>query len=256
MTSDDAKPDAIGGGEVTIPILPCISADETLAFYRALGFRVTYEMTRPYLYLAVRFSGFELHFGKAPKGLDPSHESSGTCLVMVDAVEPYHRAFTAGLRAAYGKVLAKGRPRITRFRPGQTRFSLIDPSGNSIIFVQKDEPDELAYGGSRALSGLAKAIDNARILREFKNDDAAAARALDSALRKHGAAAPAVERARALAARMELAVALDDSASARRCRDELRALPLTDEERAGLAGELAAADRLEQWLSATATAPR
>jgi len=45
--------------ETTVPMLPCVAPEETLAFWRALGFAVTYEQTKPYLYLAVRWRGFE-----------------------------------------------------------------------------------------------------------------------------------------------------------------------------------------------------
>ncbi|MFC9970434.1 hypothetical protein ACFVH6_05980 [Spirillospora sp. NPDC127200] len=74
----------------------------------------------------------------------------------------------------------------------------MDPSGNSIIFIERGEPDELEHGGSKRLTGLAKALDNARILREFENDDLHAFRALKSAIRRHGADAPTVERAMVL----------------------------------------------------------
>jgi hypothetical protein len=72
--------------------------EETLAFYEALGFEVTYKQSRPYVYLALRWSGFQLHFGPAPKDLDPAREESGGCLVMVDAVAPYHAEFVAAMR--------------------------------------------------------------------------------------------------------------------------------------------------------------
>lgn len=135
-------PEAAGtrADETTVPVLPCVSAEATLEFYRALGFEVTHEQTRPYLYLALRWSGFDLHYGRAPKELDPARENSGGCLVMVDAVAPYHAALTRAMRRAYGRVLAKGLPRLTRYRPGASRFTLMDPSGNSIIFIQRDEP--------------------------------------------------------------------------------------------------------------------
>ena len=172
MTTDErVQPD-----ETIVPLLHCVSAEEILAFWRALGFAVTYEQTKPYLYLAFQCTGFELHYGAAPAGLDPSIEHTGGCLVMVGAVAPYHAAFVEAMRHTYGKVLGKGRPRITRYRPGASRFSIIDPSGNTIIFIQRDEPAELEYGGSKRLQGLARVLDNARILREFKNDDRAAFR--------------------------------------------------------------------------------
>lgn len=195
--------------ETAVPLLHCVSAEETLAFWRALGFAVTHEQTRPYLYLAFRYSGFDLHYGPAPAGVDPAQEKTGGCLVMVDTVAAYHAAFATAMRRAHGKMLTKGRPRMTRYRPGASRFSVIDPSGNTVIFIQRDEPAELEYGGSKALAGLAKVLDNARILREFKTDDRAAFRALDSGLRRHGDTASALEQALALAALIELAAALE-----------------------------------------------
>ncbi|GAB3932886.1 hypothetical protein GCM10027614_02860 [Micromonospora vulcania] len=93
-----------------VPLLHCVSPEETLTFWRALGFAVTYEQTRPYVYLAFQWSGLHLHYGRAPRGLDPSAETTGGCLVMVDAVAPYHATFTEAMRRAYGKVLVKGCP--------------------------------------------------------------------------------------------------------------------------------------------------
>ncbi|WP_198940365.1 glyoxalase [Micromonospora sp. CB01531] len=196
--------------ESVVPMLPCVAPEETLAFWRALGFAVTYEQSKPYLYLAFRWRGFELHYGRAANNVDPSLENTGGCLVMVDTVAPYHAAFTEAMRRTYGKVLAKGLPRITRYRPGASRFTVMDPSGNSIIFIQRDEPTELEYGGSKQLQGLARVLDNVRILREFKNDDRAAFRALNSGLRRHGDGAPAVEQGVALALLIELSTALEE----------------------------------------------
>ena len=234
--------------ETMIPLLPCLAADSTVEFYEALGFEVSSAQTKPYLYLAFRYGGFDLHFKDARSGLDPVQEMSGGCLVMVDSLTEYHRAFTAGLRQRYGRVLATGLPRITRLRPGQTRFCLFDPTGNCIVFIDRAEPD-VEYGGSRSLSGLAKKLDNVRILRDFKNDDALAARALDVALDRYRDAAPRIDLARALADRVELAVALGDWDRVGAARNELQHMALTDAERAAIDGELRAIDELERWLS-------
>ncbi|MER6577809.1 hypothetical protein [Nonomuraea sp. NPDC001023] len=115
---------AIRPNETTVPVLPCPSPEQTLEFFEALGFTVTHRQTRPYVYLAMRWSGFDLHFGHAPKDFDPAREATGACLVLVDAVA----------------------------------FTLTDPSGNSIMFIQRDEPAELEYGGSKKLTGLAAAL--------------------------------------------------------------------------------------------------
>ncbi|MFC7535241.1 glyoxalase [Actinoplanes sp. GCM10030250] len=243
MTDEPVRPN-----ETIVPLLPCVSPEETLAFWRALGFKVTWEQHRPYVYLAFRWSGFDLHYGRAPEGLDPAQERSGGCLVMVDAVAPYHATFSEAMRRAYGKVLSKGLPRITRFRAGASRFTIMDPSGNSIVFIRRDEPEELEYGGSKQLAGLAKVLDNARILREFKSDDLAAFRALNSGLRRHGEKAPVVEQAMALAALVELSTVLGEPERVPEWGERLRLLPLSAPDRDRVSGFVADPSLLEPWL--------
>jgi hypothetical protein len=234
--------------ETIVPLLPCYAPEETLAFWRALGFAVTWEQRKPYLYLAFRWSGLDLHYGRGPEGVDPAQELSGGCLVMVDAVAPYHARFTEAMRAAYGKVLAKGLPRITRFRAGASRFTIMDPSGNSIVFIRRDEPGDVEYGGSKQLTGLAKVLDNARILREFKTDDLAAFRALNSGLRRHGGGAPAVQRAMALAALIELSTVLDEPERIPEWGGQLREIPLGAAERDQVTAFVADPGLIEPWF--------
>ncbi|MFJ3876936.1 glyoxalase [Streptomyces sp. NPDC090077] len=241
----------VRANETTVPVLPCASVEETLAFYQALGFKATYRQTRPYVYLALEWSGFALHFATPPKNIDPTQEDVGGCLVIVDEVAPYHAEFTRAMRRAYGKVLAQGRPRITRFRPGASRFTLVDPSGNSVIFVQRDEPAEVEYGGSKDLTGLAKALDNARILTEFKNDDRTALRVLTTALRRHGDGAPPADLARTLATLIELATALEDTDGVDGWRRRLAALDLTAAERDRATAGLRNAEALDLWRTGT-----
>ncbi|MEV7327652.1 glyoxalase [Micromonospora sp. NPDC093244] len=244
MTTNE---DRVRPNETTVPLLPCPAPQETLAFWRALGFEVTYEQTKPYVYLALRWSGFDLHYGPAPKDLDPAREQSGGCLVLVDSVAPYHAAFTEAMRSAYGKVLVKGLPRITRYRAGASRFSIVDPSGNTIVFIRRDEPQDLEYGGSKELDGLARVLDNARILREFKTDDRAAYRALDSGMRRRAADAPVVEQATALAGLIELSVALGKTDRVPEWGARLRALTLTEPERTQVRSYVADPALLEPW---------
>ncbi|MBY8872606.1 glyoxalase [Micromonospora sp. PLK6-60] len=244
MTKERVQPN-----ETVVPLLHCTSPEETLAFWRALDFAVTWEQTRPYLWLAFRWSGFELNYRAAPDGVDPSAEKTGGALVMVDAVAPYHAAFAEAMRRGYGRVLAKGRPRIGRLRPGASRFTVTDPSGNIIVFIQRNEPN-IEYGGAKELAGLARVLDNARILREFKNDDRAAFRALDSGLRRRGEAASPVEQALALAALIELSVALDEEERAPEWGARLRALPLSAAERDQVTLSVADQTLLTPWLPA------
>ncbi|MBF6204253.1 glyoxalase [Streptomyces gardneri] len=220
----------------------------TLDFYKTLGYTVTYEQTRPYVYGAVEDRGCALHFVSVPDSGDVPAERAG-CLVMVDDVATRHQLFTKVLRARYGKVPAKGLPRITRFRPGQSRFTVVDPAGNQVIFIQRDEPMKVEYGGSKALEGLAKVLDNARILRDFKNDDKAAFRVLEVGLGRFRAEAPRLDVARALAALAEVSVAIEDPGRAEQFRAELRAMEMSPDERAAVADELRAPDDLAAWLS-------
>lgn len=231
----------------TVPLLPCTDPDSTVSFYEALGFTVTHRQDRPYLYVGLVLDDIEVHFRAAPSNLSVAEENSGGFLALVDDVVPVHARFVAHLRRHLGHVPATGLPRLTRLRPGKTRFCIFDPSGNCIVVVDRDEP-EVEYGGSSELSGLAKAHDNVRIFRDFKNDDALAARALDTALRRYGADAPRLDLARAHADRAELAVALGDRTQADASRAELAALALTDSERQLLSAELTALEQIEEWM--------
>ncbi|MCP3144910.1 VOC family protein [Pyxidicoccus xibeiensis] len=235
-------------GATAIPLLPCVSLGETLDFYRHLGFEVTHRQTAPNPYAALHQSGCDLHFFGL-KGLEPARAYS-TCLVVVDEVEELHQTFAGALRQTYNKVPITGIPRISRMRKGQTRFTLTDPNGNSIIFVRRGEPQP-AYVEPDSVQGprsrLAKALDAAARLRDFKTDDAAAAKVLDVALARNEPATP-LERARALAARMELALALGDPERAQALRAELQGLSLTGAERKQLQPELRAADELQKSL--------
>jgi catechol 2,3-dioxygenase-like lactoylglutathione lyase family enzyme len=239
---------SVAPNETVVPLLQCAFPEETVEFWKALGFEVTYEQRKPYLYLAFHWSGFDLHYGRAADGIDPAAENTGGCLVLVDSVAAYHAVFAAALREKHGKVLAKGLPRITRFRPGASRFTVLDPSGNSIVFIQRDAKEEVEYGGSAALSGLAKVLDNARILLEFKTDPQAAYRALNSGLRRHGDTATALERGKALAVLVELAESVDQQDRVPEWGAALTALSLTAEERDQVMASVADPAVLAPWL--------
>ncbi|MDC0720814.1 hypothetical protein [Nannocystis bainbridge] len=235
--------------ETMIPVLPSVSLADTLAFYRLLGFEVTYQQARPYVYAATRRGGMEVHFMGIPE-LDPKGAYS-TCLVMVPEVEQLHATFAGALRGGYGKLPIAGIPRITRMKPGQTRFTIVDVAGNSLVFIKKDaggsEDEEPLEAVKRrpGESRLAHGVRFAARLRDFKNDDEMAARVLDLALARPDPGDP-FERARALAARIELAIALGQPDRADALGAELAALPLSPEQRDELAAELERAHALER----------
>lgn len=216
----------------TIPLLPCVSLDESLAFWEALGYEVTQKQKAPNPYAVIRYDDYELHlFGL--KQLNPA-DNFTTCLVILPEVEAWHATLAGRLRAALGRVPAQGLPRISRMKPGQTRFTLTDVAGNSVIFIQRGEEDEAAAEEYKqpGLTPLQRALAVAARLRDYKNDDAAAAKALDSALARHDE--PSLDYARVLAARIELAEALEDADLARALGERLRQLPLSATDRAAL----------------------
>ncbi|MBX3031395.1 MAG: hypothetical protein KF809_14705 [Chloroflexi bacterium] len=218
MSSVTERPEAPPAPR-TIPALPCISLDETLAFWTAIGFTVTYRQAAPSPYGVVARDGYELHISGL-KGMK-ADENFTTCLVMVADVETLHAEFDGCLRTFLGRAPAKGLPRISRMRPGQTRFTLTDPNGNSVIFIKFGPEDEVraqAYK-DETLTPLQRAVRMAERLRDYHLDDHAASKALDVALRKAGDETPEDRRA-ALLMRAELARVQDDAALAERLEAE------------------------------------
>jgi hypothetical protein len=117
-----------------------------------------------------------------------------------------------------------------------------------LTFIDRDEPDANYEWSGEELSPLAQALENAVFFRDTYANDAAAAKVLDAALARHGEAEP-IDRARTLAARAELAVAMGDPERAEATRRELRQIPLSADDRARFGDEFRAADDLERWLT-------
>jgi catechol 2,3-dioxygenase-like lactoylglutathione lyase family enzyme len=102
-----------------------------------------------------------------------------------------------------------------------------DPAASygSVIIVVPD-PD-----------ALAKGVDVAARLADSHGDDAGGLATLERALTKHPDA-PAIERARALAYRADLAIRLDRLELARASLDEIGTLVVDEDERASLVDEM------------------
>ncbi|MBG0831343.1 VOC family protein [Planomonospora sp. ID67723] len=239
--------------EVTVPLLPCRSIDEIVEFYRALGFEPTYRQTRPNPYTALQREDLALHFF-ALDGFDPAN-SYGSCLVFVPDTGTLFESFAAGMRAAYGKLLVSGIPRMTRPRKRKNTgdlagFTVVDPGGNWIrIFpssgpVTRDE-DRSGIAGAEQ-SRIAKAMENAIVLGESRGDHRQAARILDATLARVQDSASAAELVEALVYRAELAMRLDDGERVDALLDRVRDVPLGEADREALAETLAGVRDLEQ----------
>jgi hypothetical protein len=150
-----------------------------------------------------------------------------------------HQSFADAMRRALGKVPVAGLPRISRMKPGQTRFTVTDPAGNSVIFIKRGAEDQAASEeyNKPGQTRLQRAISLAARLRDYKGDDAAAAKVLDTAI-AHPDQADQFDRACAIVARAELAIALGDRQHAIRLRAELETLSLSETDRERLRDEL------------------
>ncbi|GAB7037695.1 MULTISPECIES: VOC family protein [Catenuloplanes] len=229
--------------EVTVPLLPCASIDDVAAFYTALGFSTTYRQRKPSPYVTLQREDLHLHFFEMA-GFDPE-QSYGSCLVLTPDVAELHRAFAAGMRAAYGKVLVSGLPRMTRPRArknadGLGGFSVIDPGGNWIRVVQNAAT---APTPPPAPTGrLATALANAVVLADSKGDAVQAVRVLDGALARAEAGDDPVTYVEVLVYRAELALTLHDRETATEmlARAARTALNADETERAAPTFEIAA----------------
>lgn len=237
--------------EITIPILPCAAIDETLQFYVALGFEITYQQQRPNIYGCVKREAIELHFFTL-KGFDPANSYS-TCVVLVEDVDDLHAAFITNLRQHYRKIPVVGIPRITKPNnknaAGDRRFNVIDPGGNWIRFVQWTGKAEEAAAPEKATSQLARAILAAELLVNSKGDFPAAAKMLDAALERNEPGITNIQRIQAWVLRAEVALNMDDAALAGKLISDIHQIDLTAVERSALADALENLEALEQQLA-------
>ncbi len=199
--------------EITVPLLPCPDIDEIVEFYTMLGFTRTYYQTRPNPYVSLQREDLRLGFFGMPD-FDPA-DSYGSCLVVVPDTQALFDAFAAGMRAARGKLLVSGIPRMTRPRKrknagGSYGFAVIDPGGNWIRFTEA----QATPAGSPTLSRLATSLQSAVVMGDSHGLHERAAQILDGALERHADTASATDLLEAWAYRAELALRSGDTASA------------------------------------------
>jgi hypothetical protein len=219
--------------------------DDMLVFWQAVGFEVTYRQKAPNAYAVVRYEDdYELHFFSL-KQLKPEDNFS-TCLIIVPEVEELHALFVQRLRNHLGKIPSKGFPRISRMKPKQTRFTLTDVSGNSIYFIKRGKEDEEVSEAYKQAgqTPLQKSLNTAIRLRDFHNDDAAAAKVLDSALARKQEGTQ-IELARVLAARIELAVVSDEHELARRLYLQFKNLEFSENDSQLLSDDITMLEKLK-----------
>ncbi|CAN5598971.1 hypothetical protein BH10ACT1_BH10ACT1_17900 [soil metagenome] len=141
-------------------------------------------------------------------------------LVVVPDPDELYAAFAAGLRAAHGRLPAAGIPRLLRPRKkfGTVRgFSVVDPGGNWLRVSKLGDSEDGAK--KERTTGLARVIENAARHGDGRGAEAEALRLLNGGLERFADAPPTDRMA-----------ALD--------------MPISTEERAGLADEISHAQAL------------
>ena len=232
--------------ERMIPLLPCRSIDDQIAFYASLGFEVTYRQKAPNVYAAIQRGAIELHFFVL-KGYEPANSYS-TCYVLVSDVDTLYADFRDGLKRSLGRVPTRGIPRIGALKDmsyGVRQFLLTDPGGNIIRIGQPLAATDGA--AARPTSRLAKALEAATLLMHSKGDPETTARVLDAAL-ADDPDAPDVLLAQARILRADAAHALGDDKLAAELLDRVAEVDLRADDRASIADDLARADELRAAL--------
>ncbi|WP_028478957.1 hypothetical protein [Nocardia sp. CNY236] len=231
-------------GEITVPALPCRSIDEIVEFYTMLGFTRTYYQIRPNPYVSLKREDLQLAFFGI-QGFEAA-DSYGTCLVIVPDTRELFESFAAGMRAAHGKLLLAGIPRITRPRKrknanNHSGFTVVDPGGNwiRISAAKPTLEDRHAITGKLSVT-LARAV----VMGDSHGEHTRAAQILDAALERDSNTATPAELIEALAYRAELAIRAADTAGAAHAVVRARSITLSEAEHSELTETLAFLDDL------------
>ena len=111
--------------DIAIPILPALDLDETVAFYRRVGFEVL--LHEGYDYVVARRSPVEIHFWKCD---DRKLAESSGCYIRVSDVAAWHAQFG-------GKGIRMTDPEQKPW--GMLEFAVWDPSGNLLRIGRRDQ---------------------------------------------------------------------------------------------------------------------
>ncbi|MFD5394095.1 bleomycin resistance protein [Streptomyces sp. NPDC127097] len=216
--------------EKTIPMLPCRTLQPVLDFYTVLGFEVTFQQKSPNPYAVVARGGIQLHFF-GMKRYDPA-ESYSTCCIRTDDIDGLYEDFRTGLKAAYGRIPARGLPRIGPLKDtshGVRQFLMTDPGGNCLRIGQQTSREH--HHRPAPEETFSRALHHAALLADSKDDPAGAAKTIDRVLRMTDERPTPVQLLRLLVLRAEVAGRLGDDATAASFLAEAAAVHLTAQER-------------------------
>lgn len=116
-----------------IPILPCPSIKEQVAFYEHLGFKQIKTLNSHSPYAVLSYRNIDMHFYGSKQTLP--NENANMCYIVVDDVDSIYEAFTSKYKHANGKIPRSGIPRISKLRDlkEDRRFTITDMGGNTLF---------------------------------------------------------------------------------------------------------------------------
>ena len=129
-----------------IPILPCQSIKDQVAFYEQLGF-TTHQISNlhgPYAVLS--YGAIVIHFYGSKRTVPG--ENATMCYVEVDDVDRVYEKFTSNYKQANGKIPRSGIPRISKLKDlvEDRRFTVTDTGGNTLyVGTPHTRPTESAF---------------------------------------------------------------------------------------------------------------
>ncbi|MFB4316442.1 bleomycin resistance protein [Actinomadura sp. 21ATH] len=238
--------------ERTVPIFPCRSIDRTAEFYEALGFELLLRQTRPNHFVQLRRGDLELQF-YGWKQHDPA-ASMHMCYVPTDDVDLLYEAFRGGLKAAFGRVPSRGLPRLGPLKDmsyGVRQFLMTDPDG---IQLRVGQPIAESFEHvERPKEKFARAVHDAALLGDSKEDPEAAARVLDRLLEADDVAKTPPQLVQVLVMRADMAVRVGDLPRAEEMAARARsaATDLAEGERAAVRDDLDRLADLESEIAAS-----
>jgi hypothetical protein len=75
------------------------------------------------------------------------NENPTMCMILTGNLENFYNAFTTGIKAGTGKIPRNGFPKISKIRDlsEDRRFTLADPSGNTIYVIERKADGSATY---------------------------------------------------------------------------------------------------------------
>jgi len=167
------------------------------------------------------------------KDYDPA-ASHSSCYVLTDDVDGLHIAFRSGLKAAYGRIPARGLPRIGPLKDmsyGVRQFLTTDPTGNTLRVGRMISGDSAEEPASAPKETFARALHMADLFADSKQDYPGAARIIDRVLNLEGEQPTPVQRVQLLVLRGDIAQRVGDEEAARAWLEEAGSVRLGADER-------------------------